>query len=66
MNYFYGMEERLIRWDKKLKAWGKKRKRQSKRKEHCENGVRRRKSSLNALFRRKHFRSTTKKYLEIR
>ena len=29
MNYFYGMEERLIRWDKKLKAWGKRRKRKT-------------------------------------
>ena len=29
MNYFYRMEERLIRWDKKLKAWGKRRKRKT-------------------------------------
>lgn len=29
MNYFYRMEERLIRWDKKLKALGKRRKRKT-------------------------------------
>ena len=29
MNYFYRMEERLIRWDKKLKTWGKRQKRRT-------------------------------------